>query len=680
VSGDARRATHARSALRGHGCPFRQTLADRERRCKRLSGATLSEVRVFRVLTAPRARADRGRPAALYLGRREHGEGGGGAEPRDGPTRLVARGEAPPPLVFHRGAHAPYATRWFGVTSIGGHARNFVASAIAAESIDSRDWMRPPAADEILSQVARVLGGDPSRPTLVEAVNRPVWVDFVADTGDDHDVSQAVGRMLFAPYALDEDGERGRILPRGDVLLFGGDTAYPVATGEEIARRVVAPWNEVLREGADPPRPRVLLGIPGNHDWYDGLDGFARLFRRRPAAGPGAAGPQDGAVVDESAPSRRRRRVRRRTGAVARQLHLDEVGGVVRLVVGAWAATRALWSGTKIVRPRRLVLGGYEAVQEASFWALPLAPGLEAWGVDRQLGRLDYRQRLFFADRRRAAPGARLLFVAPDPALAFGERHDPGARMLSACRLSLQRDRVFYLCGDMHHYERRAPGASSLHVIAGGGGAFLHGTRISRYSGEPPACVWPNASTSRRLLSQVPLKLTFGGAGFMLHIAFAALAAAELGASERGLGTFLVVAGLVAVGLAAALYRNLGHHKAHPRLVASVALPFGIGLGLLPVALRSALSSIVPTLESDMGTLVACTFAGPLGIGLFLALVAVLGIEHQQAFSVLSHPGFKHFVRMCIHADGRIEAWVIGKDDPLGPGEPRLIDHFEWPP
>jgi hypothetical protein len=28
-------------------------------------------------------------------------------------------------------------------------------------------------------------------------------------------------------------------------------------------------------------KPRVLLGIPGNHDWYDGLDGFQRLFRRR---------------------------------------------------------------------------------------------------------------------------------------------------------------------------------------------------------------------------------------------------------------------------------------------------------------------------------------------------------------------------------------------------------------
>ncbi len=183
--------------------------------------------------------------------------------------------------------------RWFGVTSLAGHVRNFVASAIAAESVDARDWMQPASAGELLAQVVRGLGGDRSKATLVEAIGREVWIDFVADTGDDHDVSQAVARMLFAEYAIEESGRR-RILPRGDILLFGGDTAYPVATGEEIARRVIAPWNEVLRErdgageGTGPAREahvpvrRVLLGIPGNHDWYDGLDGFGRLFRRRP--------------------------------------------------------------------------------------------------------------------------------------------------------------------------------------------------------------------------------------------------------------------------------------------------------------------------------------------------------------------------------------------------------------
>jgi hypothetical protein len=590
--------------------------------------------------------------------------------PRATNVALAPRGDAPPPLVFHRGAHAPYATRWFGVTSLAGHARNLVASAIAAESIDSRDWMRPARAERLLSHVVAVLGGDATKATMVEALGRPLWLDFVADTGDDHDVSQAVARMLSATYSVVDGGET-RILPRGDVLLFGGDTAYPVATGEEIARRLVVPWNDVLRERVtDDDRRRVLLGIPGNHDWYDGLDGFGRLFRRNPH---GSLGEDD-----EPRSALGRTRVKREAGIVARQLHLDEVSGILRMFASAWRGVRALVAGEKIGRPRRLALVGYDPVQDASYWALPLAPGLEAWGVDRQLGRLDYRQRLFFADRRRAAPSGRLLFVAPDPALAFGEKHAPGARMLSACRLSMERDAVLYLTGDMHHYERRVPGPASAHVIAGGGGAFLHGTRITPSPSGPPACVYPTAATSRRLLAQVPFKLMVGSSGFILHLVLALIASLELAAAARGTTTLVVTGCVIAAALAVGLYANVGHNKAHPLAVGAVAIPFGVVLGLLPMSLHLSLPRIVPVVDWDIGVLVVFAFVGALVVGLFFVTCTLLGLEHQQAFAVLSHPGFKHFVRMCVHPDGRVEAFVIGKDDPVGPGAAVLIDRFDW--
>ncbi len=118
------------------------------------------------------------------------------------------------------------------------------------------------------------------------------------------------------------EDEGDLVLPRGDVLFFGGDTAYPVATAEEIFRRVVAPWNEVLREVREPEdKPRVLLGIPGNHDWYDGLDGFGRFFRRRPRTAE--------RTFESLRPGDARRAARRgrNVGLVARGLHLDEVGG-----------------------------------------------------------------------------------------------------------------------------------------------------------------------------------------------------------------------------------------------------------------------------------------------------------------------------------------------------------------
>jgi len=35
-------------------------------------------------------------------------------------------------------------------------------------------------------------------------------------------------------------------------------------------------------------------------------------------------------------------------------------------------------------------------------------------------------------------------------------------------------------------------------------------------------------------------------------------------------------------------------------------------------------------------------------------------------------------VRLCVHPSGRVEGFVIGKDDPLGEGGPVLVDRFEW--
>ena len=147
----------------------------------------------------------------------------------------------------------------------------------------------------LLDRVSRVLGASEVGGSLTERLGRQVWIDFVADTGDDHDLSLAVARMVLSDHTL--GGEEARRLPRGDVLVFGGDAAYPVSTGYELERRLLRPWNTVLRERAPDPSRRVVLGIPGNHDWYDGLDGFGRLFRRspsrtcrsrRPATGPAA--------------------------------------------------------------------------------------------------------------------------------------------------------------------------------------------------------------------------------------------------------------------------------------------------------------------------------------------------------------------------------------------------------
>jgi hypothetical protein len=589
------------------------------------------------------------------------------------PVPLVRRGAGDPPTRFHRGAHPPYAIRWFGSTALLGHLRRVAASAIVSQAVDTRDWMRPERPHELLNQAARILRARvPDAPTLTECLERPVWIDFVADTGDDRDLSAAVARLVFAEYAT-TGGDDQKTLPRGDILLFGGDTAYPVATGREILRRVVQPWNEVLHETGTGGRRRVLLGIPGNHDWYDGLDGFARLFRREAVVGMLAHWE-----AERAHPAHKRRPGDRTRAALVRQLHLDELAGSVDLVRSAFHSVRAIVRGGTVHRVARLALRGYAPVQEASHWALPLAPGLELWGVDRQLRQLDFRQRTFFVERRAERPEARLVFLAPDPALSFAERNPAGLAMLNACQLSLESDQMLYLCGDLHHYERRAVGAS-LHVIAGGGGAFLHGTRIPPSPDGPPACAYPDTATSRRLALGLPWKLVAGAAGFLPHILFGLLAALQLRALDHGPVAGALTTAFVALAWVTGFTVAVRRRHARRATTLVIALSFGLAVSLAPLLLRELALILSHGVYHDGMVVAGHAALGAFLLGAFLMILALTGLEHEEGFAALGHPGFRHFVRIRIDPSGGLEAWVIGKDDPLASGPPVLIDHFTWP-
>jgi hypothetical protein len=588
------------------------------------------------------------------------------------PVPLEPRREPERRQPFHRGAHAPFAIRWFGMSALVGHLRHLAAVTAASNQLDLRDWMRPDDAATLLERVTHRLGAVDAGSTLAERLGREVWIDFVADTGDDHDVSVAVGRMIFSEYRLAADASR--VLPHGDILLFGGDTAYPAATADELERRLVRPWNRVLRARGDDGHRRVLLGIPGNHDWYDGLDGFARLFRRSILEDL-----VEPTTVDDDPPAETTERLATRVeGAIQRHLHVDEVGESLRLAKETVEAIAALLGGSKIRRPTRLALRGYAPVQEASYWALPLAPGLDLWGVDRQLRDADFRQRVFFARRRAETPAHKVLFVAPDPALAYGEPNEPGARLLDATGFTLRSDRLLYLTGDAHHYERQHVGAS-LHVIAGGGGAFLHGTRIAPAAGSrPPQLVYPDKKTSRRIALAMPLKLAAGTAGFLPHMTFAALAALEIVALRRGpLPCAFVTAALTLFAIFA-LSLAVRARRERPAMTWTVATVVGLMLGLGPLGLRAVLPRVLLVFGDLIPVAVGHAFLGSFVLGLFLLVLALTGLEHHQGFSVLGHPGFRHFVRLCVHPSGTVEGFVIGKDDPVGPGRPVLIDHFTW--
>jgi hypothetical protein len=102
-----------------------------------------------------------------------------------------------------------------------------------------------------------------------------VWVDYVADLGDGFDSTYAIASLISAPsIELPEVGK----LPAAKLLVMGGDQVYPYPTRTAYRERFAFPYQTALPAAADGAWRRLLFVLPGNHDWYDGLNSFDYMF------------------------------------------------------------------------------------------------------------------------------------------------------------------------------------------------------------------------------------------------------------------------------------------------------------------------------------------------------------------------------------------------------------------
>src|SRR5947207_3274489 len=152
-----------------------------------------------------------------------------------------------------------------------------------------------------------------------DAQQKEFWFDYIADSGDGQAAVYNVAYLCLSDLwtvSYSTTGSPVRVmpqpgdmlLPRGQFLFVGGDTAYHIADYTSLCERFQIPFRwafasvrrwlkatsnrmtadidqagRILDESADktdsePDRP--LFGIPGNHDYYDFLDGFNRQFRQ----------------------------------------------------------------------------------------------------------------------------------------------------------------------------------------------------------------------------------------------------------------------------------------------------------------------------------------------------------------------------------------------------------------
>ena len=119
-------------------------------------------------------------------------------------------------------------------------------------------------------------------PSKVE--RKEIWIDYVSDVGDGWNPTYSVAYSL-ARQTIDIPNKS---LQRGEILVFGGDGVYPTANTDEYEKRLVKPYRMAFnanRNGdvsdadeIDLKKAPHVFALPGNHDWYDSLVAFQKIF------------------------------------------------------------------------------------------------------------------------------------------------------------------------------------------------------------------------------------------------------------------------------------------------------------------------------------------------------------------------------------------------------------------
>jgi len=146
-------------------------------------------------------------------------------------------------------------------TIFGRNADYRVTESLAARSIDADSDKEP---EPLVDGIFDYSGHD------------DLWIDYVADTGDGWNSTYSVAHHISQPQLRVAPDKS---IPRGHVLIFGGDEVYPTSSRPVYRQRLIDPYEAALPE-TDEPHPHAFA-IPGNHDWYDSLVSFTRLFCQR---------------------------------------------------------------------------------------------------------------------------------------------------------------------------------------------------------------------------------------------------------------------------------------------------------------------------------------------------------------------------------------------------------------
>ncbi|MGH2788455.1 MAG: metallophosphoesterase [Actinomycetota bacterium] len=474
----------------------------------------------------------------------------------------------------------------------------------------------------------------PASPPFDYSDRSELWLDYVADLGDGFGPTYSVASLLAEEKLEVGSGSRSWPTQRGKLLVMGGDQVYPAATIRNYENRLVGPYRAALpMTASDHPH---LFAVPGNHDWYDGLTTFMRVFCQQNWIG--------GWLTQQS-----------RSYFAA------------KLPRGWWLWAIDIQFDDYIDQPQLTYFSEKVAPAVRPGDSIVLCSAKPSW-----------------VHANRSAPEA---FVNLD----YFERkvvRPTGASI----RLSLS--------GDAHHYARYESTGGAHKITSGGGGAYLSATHRlpkelelppdeSRAPGKttPPAhyelaARYPGRKESRHLKARV-FALPVKNYGFwilmgVVHALFAFTVAASLReegedfvAAMTDLGVGDVLRGLrrspLAIVLALVLMRGLvGLTKNKKAKGYAAGLLHGIAHLLVIAATIAAASQVFADLSGAAFRVSFVVSVGVIGgllgslvMAAYLYLADAAGLNTNELFSAHRNEHFKNFLRLRVDEDGTLTVYPI---------------------
>ncbi|MEV0218244.1 metallophosphoesterase [Streptomyces sp. NPDC050704] len=312
------------------------------------------------------------------------------------------------------------------------------------QRVEKLSWLNPKTLWPARNGVLASWFGDPTGRT------RSRWVD--QRTADGAPVDKLVRRddpdhfsfMVIGDTGEGDDPQYAVVpgfLKVGQDTKFtvlASDVIYPVGATDDYGTKFFRPYKDYQAP---------VYAIPGNHDWYEDLHGFMRVFCDAPAPTPPAA-------------------PRRLTAAWLRSL--------------LWHTPRAP-DEQRLTEARRLRSApAQQAVQPGPYWAVDAGP-VRIIGIDTGLlGTVDAEQGRWL---REMSEGDRPKILITGSPLYVDAEHQPcpieGGGTVDDIVRDPDHHYVAAIGGDIHNYQRYpvpVNGRTIQYVVAGGGGAFMHAT------------------------------------------------------------------------------------------------------------------------------------------------------------------------------------------------------------